>query len=117
MIGDGARRLAERALAAGAGISHVDEAMMERLVEIYGGCLLDTTLPYEGVHRMLKSLSGRIPMVTEDDGPLRTIGAAVGAANGTEDEIVIMNGAYRERLNLRGRRVRFTGRVRIGKPQ
>ena len=70
MIGDGTRILVERALAAGAGISHVDDSTMERFTRIYGTCLLDRTRPYHGIHPLLRTMARRIPLAVLTNKPV-----------------------------------------------
>jgi phosphoglycolate phosphatase len=58
MIGDGAKKLVERALAS-AGLDPRDPEALERFRRIYDRRLLDSTRPYEGMADVLESASRR----------------------------------------------------------
>ncbi len=61
-VGDGARKLVERGLRTALGDSVNEEIVSEGLgwfQEVYGACLLDTTVAYPGVAETLASFEGR----------------------------------------------------------
>jgi phosphoglycolate phosphatase len=57
-VGEGARRLVERALGEGASVAEVDEALA-RFLAYYGAHLLDATRTYPGVEALLVALGAR----------------------------------------------------------
>jgi phosphoglycolate phosphatase len=61
MVGDGARRLVERAFDAAA-LGPVSHDHVEQFVAIYQDHLVDSTLPYEGVVDVLRTLAARGPV-------------------------------------------------------
>ena len=60
MIGDGAKKLVERALAA-AGLDPFEPEALDRYREIYERRLLDTTRPYDGMVEVLAAAKQRSP--------------------------------------------------------
>ena len=58
MVGDGAKQLVERALAA-AGVAHPPSDALERFLDLYDKRLLVHTRPYAGVGAMLEALQTR----------------------------------------------------------
>lgn len=67
-IGEGARRLVERALAGAAG--DLDAALV-RFLELYGASCTERTRPYPGVDRMLAALGARLPLALLTNKPER----------------------------------------------
>ena len=61
MVGEGARRLVERALGPGFPPDRVDEALA-RYLDHYEDVCLQQTRPYPGIAEMLEVLSGRYPL-------------------------------------------------------
>jgi phosphoglycolate phosphatase len=57
-VGEGARRLVERAVGCDASAALVDEAL-QRFLTRYGAHLLDATRPYEGIAETLEELAAR----------------------------------------------------------
>lgn len=69
-IGDGARLLLSRSLAA-AGLPHPPEEALPVFLEAYAGCLLDSTRLYPGVSEALEALAGRaLAVLTNKPGAL-----------------------------------------------
>lgn len=64
MVGEGARLLVERALAAdrGAALEPDLDGALARYLEIYREVCLDTTVPYPGIPALLADLSRRYPL-------------------------------------------------------
>ncbi|MEX2271552.1 MAG: HAD family hydrolase [Vicinamibacterales bacterium] len=58
MVGDGARQLVDRALAA-SGVAHPPANALDRFLEHYDRRLLVHTTPYDGILRMLEGLATR----------------------------------------------------------
>lgn len=69
MIGEGARVLVSRALAAG-GLDPETPGALDKFFEIYGRRLLDTTVPYAGVEDMLLLASRRARLSVLTNKPL-----------------------------------------------
>lgn len=67
MVGEGARVLVERALAA-AGLP-VDEGSVPRFLELYGERLLNTTRPYPGIPEVLEVLATHGPIAVLTNKP------------------------------------------------
>jgi phosphoglycolate phosphatase len=61
MVGEGAAVLVRRVLRA-AGLKQAPPHALERFLEIYDGCLLDRTRPYDGTVEMLEAIRGRVPL-------------------------------------------------------
>jgi len=61
MVGEGARRLVERALGPGFPPAQVDQALQRYLGSYWDVCL-ESTQPYSGVKAMLAALAGRYPL-------------------------------------------------------
>lgn len=68
MVGEGARKLVERALAA-AGLDPAEPAALTRFLEIYGRRLLVHTRPYEGIPDSLARLSAERPLAVLTNKP------------------------------------------------
>jgi phosphoglycolate phosphatase len=69
-IGDGARLLLSRSLAA-AGLPHTPEEAVPVFLEAYAGCLLDSTRLYPGIAEALDALAGRaLAVLTNKPGAL-----------------------------------------------
>ncbi len=68
MVGEGARKLVERALAA-AGLDAAEPEALARFLEIYGRRLLVHTRPYEGVPEVLACLSADVPLAVLTNKP------------------------------------------------
>lgn len=81
-VGDGARVLVERSLGR-AGLPHAPEQVLPVFLEVYRGCLLDTTRLYPGVLEELDRLRPRtLAVLTNKPGDLsRTILAGLGVAD------------------------------------
>jgi phosphoglycolate phosphatase len=70
MVGEGARVLVARALAArGSGVVDTGDAL-ERFLQIYDGKLLDHTRAYDGVPELLKAIAARAAMAVLTNKPL-----------------------------------------------
>jgi phosphoglycolate phosphatase len=68
MVGEGARKLVERALAA-AGLDPAEPDALARFLDIYGRRLLVHTRPYEGVPDMLAGLRRDLPLAVLTNKP------------------------------------------------
>jgi phosphoglycolate phosphatase len=82
MIGDGAKKLVERALAA-AGLDPLEPEALPRFRRIYDRRLLDSTRPYEGMADLLASASRRAPLAllsNKPEAPTRRLLSAFGLA-------------------------------------
>ena len=83
MIGDGAKKLVERALAASGLDPHEPEAL-DRYRDIYSRRLLDTTRPYDGMVEVLDRARGRSPLAllsNKPEAPTRRLLDAFGLAD------------------------------------
>jgi phosphoglycolate phosphatase len=70
MVGEGARTLVARVLAA-AGVTADVERALARFIELYDARLTDHTRPYPGVVDTLEALDGRTPMAVLTNKPKR----------------------------------------------
>ena len=68
MVGEGASVLVRRALAA-AGLPDETPGALDRFLELYDEHLLDTTRPYEGIERLLETLSERMRLAVLTNKP------------------------------------------------
>lgn len=68
IIGNGARQLVERALAA-AGLPASAPRALEQFLEIYDRRLLDRTRPYDGILEVLRRASGHAPLAVLTNKP------------------------------------------------
>jgi phosphoglycolate phosphatase len=68
MVGEGARKLVERALAA-AGLDPAEPEALARFLEIYGRRLLVHTRPYAGIPDALMSLGNDVPLAVLTNKP------------------------------------------------
>lgn len=69
MIGEGAKLLVERALAA-SGLDPLEPLALDRFREAYDGRLLATTRPYAGIPALLDQLAGRATLAVLTNKPL-----------------------------------------------
>ena len=70
MVGDGARRLVERAFDA-AGLAPPEAQQVDEFLGIYDRRLVETTLPYEGVGALLEALAGAAALAVVTNKPTR----------------------------------------------
>jgi phosphoglycolate phosphatase len=68
MVGEGARKLVERALAT-AGLDPAEPEALGRFLEIYGRRLLVHTRPYEGIPDALAGLGAKLPLAVLTNKP------------------------------------------------
>jgi phosphoglycolate phosphatase len=68
MVGEGARRLVEKALGAAVPPDRFEE-VFRRYLEHYGAVLLDTTQPYDGIPEALARLAARYPLAVLTNKP------------------------------------------------
>jgi phosphoglycolate phosphatase len=68
MVGEGARMLVRRALAA-AGIDADETRALERFLELYSARLLDSTVLYPGIAETIAQLSARCPLAVLTNKP------------------------------------------------